>query len=130
MEPWHMIVLHTLEPRIVFIVAILVFIALDCLTGLTKAFATNSFSSTKVKTGLFHKAGILMVMVLALVIDTFMSFIPDLPFTSPVTGGVCMLIVVMEVMSCLENIVQINPNLKDSKLIQLLLPTTANSDTV
>ena len=119
---WFTIIRETIEPLAPFLAAAFIFMGMDFITGLTKAFATNSFESTKVKTGLFHKAGITMVLVLAVIIDVFMGFIPELPFDGPVCKAVTVLIVGMEVMSCLENIAAFVPQLADSKIIQLLLP--------
>lgn len=124
MMPWHMIVIETIVERYPFFIGAFVFIVLDMVSGLTKAFATNSFSSTVVKTGLFHKSALVLVIIMGAVIDVLSGFIPGLPFTVPLTQSCCVLIIGMECMSVLENVVQINPALKDSEIIKKLLPDT------
>lgn len=122
-EPWFVIVMSIVEERYAFFIGALIFVAFDMISGLIKAFATNTFSSTKVKTGIFHKAALILIMVMSVVIDILSGFIPSMPFTVPLTQGCCLLIIGMECMSVLENVCAINPALKDSSLIKRLLPT-------
>lgn len=121
-EPWFVIVISIIEERYAFFIGALIFVAFDTISGLIKAFATNTFSSTKVKTGIFHKAALILIMVMSVVIDILSGFIPSMPFTVPLTQGCCLLIIGMECMSVLENVCAINPPLKDSALIKCLLP--------
>lgn len=122
-EPWFVIAMSIIEERYAFFIGVLIFVAFDTISGLIKAFATNTFSSTKVKTGIFHKAALILIMVMSVVIDILSGFIPSIPFTVPLTQGCCLLIIGMECMSVLENVCAINPALKDSALIKRLLPT-------
>lgn len=122
-EPWFVIVMSIIEERYAFFIGALIFVAFDTISGLIKGFATNTFSSTKVKTGIFHKAALILIMVMSVVIDILSGFIPSMPFTVPLTQGCCLLIIGMECMSVLENVCAINPALKDSALIKRLLPT-------
>lgn len=122
-EPWFVIVMSIIEERYAFFIGALIFVAFDTISGLIKAFATNTFSSTKVKEGIFHKASLILIMVMSVVIDILSGFIPSMPFTVPLTQGCCLLIIGMEAMSVLENVCAINPALKDSSLIKRLLPT-------
>lgn len=122
-EPWLVIVMSIIEERYAFFIGALIFVAFDTISGLIKAFATNTFSSTKVKTGIFHKAALILIMVMSVVIDILSGFIPSMPFTVPLTQSCCLLIIGMECMSVLENVCAINPALKDSALIKRLLPT-------
>ena len=46
-----------------------VFIVFDFFSGLVKAFATNHFTSTKMREGLFHKIGLVLCVVLGYLID-------------------------------------------------------------
>lgn len=122
-EPWFVIVMSIIEERYAFFIGALIFVAFDTISGLIKAFAMNTFSSTKVKEGIFHKAALILIMVMSVVIDILSGFIPSMPFTVPLTQGCCLLIIGMECMSVLENVCAINPALKDSALIKRLLPT-------
>ena len=64
------------------------FIVLDFLTGLIKAFATNSFISTKMREGLFHKVGLILCMILGVLVDYAQGYI-DLGVSVPVAAVVC-----------------------------------------
>lgn len=122
-EPWFDVVMGIIEERYAFFIGALIFVAFDTISGLIKAFATKAFSSTKVKEGIFHKAALILIMVMSVVIDILSGFIPSMPFTVPLTQGCCLLIIGMECMSVLENVCAINPELRDSALIKRLLPT-------
>ena len=122
-EPWFVIMMDIVEERYAFFVGALIFVAFDTISGLIKAFATNTFTSTKVKEGIFHKAALILIIIMSAAIDILSGFIPSMPFTVPLTQGCCLLIIGMECMSVLENVCAINPALKDSALIKRLLPT-------
>lgn len=122
-DPWFVIVMNIVEERYAFFVGALIFVAFDTISGLIKAFATNTFTSTKVKEGIFHKAALILIIIMSAAIDILSGFIQSMPFTVPLTQGCCLLIIGMECMSVLENICAINPELKDSALIKRLLPT-------
>ena len=94
------------------------FIVLDFLTGLIKAFATNSFTSTKMRQGLFHKVALLLCMILGFLVDHAQDYI-DLGITVPVAAAVCVYICLMETTSIIENICKINPEILPDKLVSL-----------
>ena len=94
------------------------FIVLDFITGLIKAFATNSFTSTKMRKGLFHKVALLLCMILGLLVDHAKGYI-DLGITVPVAAAVCVYICLMETASIIENICKINPEIVPDKLASL-----------
>ena len=94
------------------------FIVLDFLTGLIKAFATNSFTSTKMREGLFHKVGLVLCMILGFLVDHAQSYI-DLGISVPVAAAVCVYICLMEITSIIENICRINPDILPDKLADL-----------
>ena len=94
------------------------FIALDFITGLIKAFATNAFSSTQMRQGLFHKVGLILCMILGILVDYAQGYI-DLGVTMPVAGVICGYIIFMEIASIIENVCKINPELVPDKLAAL-----------
>lgn len=94
------------------------FIVLDFVTGMVKAVATQSFSSTKMREGLFHKSGLILVVILGVLVDYAQGYL-DLGMTLPVAGAVCTYISLMEIASILENVCKINPDLMPDKLHQL-----------
>lgn len=96
----------------------LVFIVLDFVTGIMKGAANASIDSSTMRKGLWHKVGSVAVIVLAILID-FMFGHLDLGFPTVLTPGVCVYIVLMEIASILENVGEINPELKAKGLLKL-----------
>lgn len=94
------------------------FIVLDFASGMVKAFATNKFTSTKMREGLFHKIGLLLCIVLGYLIDFAQGYL-DLGFTVPVAAAICVYIILMEVSSIIENACKINPEIMPDKLIEI-----------
>ena len=94
------------------------FIVLDFLTGLIKAFASNSFTSTKMREGLFHKVGLILCMILGGLVDFAQSYL-DLGVSVPVAGAICVYICLMETTSIIENVCKINPQIVPDKLASL-----------
>ena len=123
MADWMQTVIGVCEPRYVYLIALYCVMCMDVITGLIGAFASNSFSSTKMKEGAFHKSGIILISLFGLLIDVLSAFIEELPFQTPLTMAFCVYLIGMEAMSIVENLVIINPELKDTKVIQMLLPS-------
>jgi len=94
------------------------FICLDFITGLVKAFATTSYSSTKMREGLFHKVGLILCVILGVMVDYAQGYL-DLGVSIPVAAAVCSYIVLMEIGSTIENIGVINPDVLPEKLHDL-----------
>ena len=94
------------------------FIVLDFITGLTKAFATNSFTSTKMREGLFHKVGLILCMILGWLVNFAQRYL-DLGVTVPVAVAICVYICLMEITSIIENVCKINPEIVPDKLASL-----------
>lgn len=97
------------------------FIVLDFFTGLLKAFATGGFSSKIMRRGLFHKGSLLCVLALGWLMEYAQRFVDlGLSFAVPVGTAACVYIILMEAGSILENLSRINPDLRATKLWQLL----------
>ena len=94
------------------------FIGLDFLTGLIKAFASNSFTSTKMREGLFHKVGLILCMVLGFLVDIAQGYL-DFGVAVPVAAAICVYICLMEITSIIENVCKINPQIVPDKLAVL-----------
>lgn len=96
--------------------AALVFIVFDLVSGLVKGFAEKNLSSTKMRSGLFHKLG----FVLALLLSYFAQWL-CLVFQMPdgfaaVYPAVCLWVVLTEGVSVFENLCAISPELAMSPL--------------
>lgn len=95
-----------------------VMIILDCLSGLAGAAKEGVLSSTKMREGLWHKAGYVLLIALAVVIEIASAHL-DLGFEIPLTVSACIYIIANEILSVTENVTKLNPALKYSRLLAL-----------
>ena len=114
--------LSTLSPWPIIWVCI--FVLLDIIVGLCKAFATGTYDSSKMRAGLWHKTGVLAVTVLAYALEACSGFLDFAAlgiegFTVPVSPVVAAYVVLMETGSIIESIGVINPELRGTKLLRL-----------
>lgn len=101
------------------IIACLVMMVFDIITGFMAAWKNKDIQSTKMREGLFHKATLILLIILAWLCELFVMHVPDLGITIPLVIPACVIIFAMELVSITENAAEINPELKDSKLLQL-----------
>lgn len=92
------------------VIVVLIFVVLDIVTGLAKAFATSGFDSSTMREGFFHKLGEVLTIVLAYAADYGLPQV-DVPLDVHISGPCCVYLVLMEVGSIIENIGAINPDL-------------------
>lgn len=100
------------------VLAVVVFSGLDYVTGVVGAIMHGSLSSSKMRKGLGHKFAYLVTFFLAWFIDFEMNHI-SLGFNVATTPLVTTGIVLIELSSIIENIGEINPEIKASKLLQI-----------
>ena len=100
------------------ILAILVFISTDYITGIVGAVMHGNLSSTKMREGLGHKFAYLCVFFIAWFIDFEMRHI-DIGFRSALTPIVTVGIVLIELSSIIENIDKINPELTRAEFMKI-----------
>lgn len=96
----------------------LIFNALDIVTGLIAAGKTKSIQSSKLRDGLFKKIGFVFCYALAYLLDTYggvIGFQIGLSLLPIIVLYVCG----TEVVSIIENICVINPDLVPEKLKEL-----------
>lgn len=104
-------------------IAVIFFISIDYVTGVAKAITRDNLSSRKMREGLGHKFAYLMLVLVAWFIDEVNRHIDlGLPVSVFVctVGGVCLI----ELTSILENITEINPELKNAPFMQILAQST------
>lgn len=89
-----------------------VLICFDFLTGFIKAIYNKKLDSTILRKGLFHKLAELLALIGCGGVDYGINFI-DLPFDLPILPSVAIYICVMEIISCFENLCEVNPALND-----------------
>lgn len=105
------------------IIACVCLMLLDVVSGFIAAVKNCEVSSTKMREGLFHKCSLVMCIVLAWCIEIFVMHVPDLGFNVPLVIPACVLIFAMEVVSILENIIKINPDLENEEIVKLFTNT-------
>lgn len=105
------------------------FIAGDYLSGVIKAIKNQELDSTKMRLGLWHKAGFIGAMALGYCCQLAVNY-GLLPSSfNAVFGGVCVYVVATEAISIFENLCALSPELSDSPLAALLkLKENQNDD--
>lgn len=104
-------------------IAVIFFISIDYVTGVAKAVMRDNLSSRKMREGLGHKFAYLMLVLMAWFIDEMNRHIDlGLPMSVFVctVGGVCLI----ELTSILENITEINPELKNAPFMKIFAQST------
>lgn len=103
----------------------LAFIVIDYVSGIISAIVHKNLSSEKMRQGLLHKSVYIIIMAIATLIDLGELYIP-LGFDAPVFLLACTYIILIEISSILENILLIDPTLKDTKLFSLFIVKEAS----
>lgn len=94
----------------IFIV-VAVFILFDIITGIIKALYNHSIDSTYLRKGLFHKLSEIIAVAGCGLLDFETHYI-DFGFEIPILKPVAMYICVMELISIIENICEVNEPLR------------------
>lgn len=100
------------------VIAVMFFITVDYVTGVTKAVMQDNLSSKRMREGLGHKFAYLILTLTAWFIDEVDQHVDlELPVSVFVctVGGICLI----ELTSILENITEINPELADAPFMQI-----------
>lgn len=105
-----------IDPTAVMIA--LALMGLDILLGLAGAVKNKDVQSSKMREGLWHKAGSVGLIVLAYILDVAVDHV-DLGVIFPGVVIVCAYIILMEVGSCLENLVALNPELSGNPIMKV-----------
>lgn len=89
-----------------------IFIAFDILTGIIRAVYEGKLASKSMRKGLFNKMGEVLTLSLAKLLEyTSVNF--DLGFSIPLYNGTVIYVIVMELLSIVENISALNPDMRD-----------------
>ena len=95
----------------VIIVIVLIFILFDVLTGLIKAIYKEGLNSTYLRQGLFHKLSEILALIGSYGLEFAINYI-ELGIDIPVLKCVSAYIALMELISIIENLCELNPKLK------------------
>ena len=97
------------------IVVALCFHGIDLVTGLIGAVKNHELKSAKMRDGIFKKLGFVLCYVLALLVDTQQDVI-GLHLDAKILPLIIVYSVTTEIVSIIENIARINPDLLPDKL--------------
>ena len=87
---------------------VLIFISFDILFGLLQALTNQSFKSSVMRQGLFHKLGEILCYLFGVVCDATLPLV-DIMVPFSLAGAITIYIVVMEIGSILENLSKVSP---------------------
>lgn len=93
-----------------YLIIVLGFIVFDVMTGLIKAGYNGNYNSAIMRQGGFHKSMEVMAMAVAYFVEYAVAYINigvDVPAVPAVTVYIC----IMELISILENICAVNPQM-------------------
>lgn len=94
-------------------------ISLDIATGISQAIYNHTLDSKILRNGMFHKLSYVFAVVLALFLEWACQYL-ELGFECKVFIPLAVYIVVTEVVSVLENLTKLNPDLVNSPIFKLL----------
>lgn len=106
------------EINYILIIITCCFIVFDVISGFIQAVANKQVDSTKMKQGLWHKCGFLLAICFGILCELAMLY-ADLGFTIPILNAVCMFVIATELVSILENLAKLSPELANSKFMDI-----------
>lgn len=102
------------------ILVALVFNGLDLITGIVGAIRDGErIKSSKLRDGLFKKVGFIFCYALGIAINYAKTYL-TLPFGIDLVPVICAYAIITEVVSIIENICKINPDILPDKLKELI----------
>ena len=110
------------------LMALLLLIVLDVVLGVAAAAKNHDIQSEEMREGAWHKIGELGVVVIADIADGMLMGGLDIGLSAPVCTAVIVYLCINEVVSCLENAMKLNPELKDSPALGLLKESSEQRD--
>lgn len=100
------------------VIIALIFNGLDLLTGIVSAVKSKDIKSAKLRDGLFKKVGFMFCYFVAWLVDTEGQVI-GFQFGVNILPVIILYVCTTELVSILENICKINPDLLPEKLMEL-----------
>ena len=97
----------------VALILVAILVAVDLVSGFAAAWATKNVQSSKLREGLWHKAGYAFVISAAMACEWGAANGLELGFEVPLVIPTCVWICFMEIVSILENAKKMNPELKN-----------------
>lgn len=104
--------------ELIIIGIVFLLVLIDYITGVVNAIMHGELSSKKMRQGLGHKFAYLAIICVALIVEYGSDYI-NLGIGLPAFSPVCVSICLIEITSIMENCVKINPDLKDSNILNI-----------
>jgi len=104
-----LIIRHIAETRIFFFI-VCFFVLSDIVTGFIRARYHHEVNSTRLREGLYHKGAEILATLFCWVLELIVVYV-NVGVELPALPAVSIYIVVMEIVSVLENIGDMNPDL-------------------
>lgn len=99
---------------------VLTLMVADVAIGYCSAWKAGELSSSKMREGLFKKAGSLFLMLLAVAVGHAGQYVGiEAEVCGAVSIGVCAMLALMELTSCVENCCKLNPDLPIARVFAL-----------
>lgn len=96
----------------------LIFNGIDLITGIISAIKNKGIKSAKLRDGLFKKVGFLFCYFVSWLVDTYGEYI-GFQFGVSILPIIILYVCTTELVSIIENICKINPDLLPDKLMEL-----------
>lgn len=96
----------------------LVFNAIDIVSGIVSGVKNKDIQSSKLRDGLFKKVGFIFCYLLAWIVDTYGTMI-GFQISVKILPIIILYVCTTELVSIIENICKINPDLLPSKLMEM-----------
>lgn len=110
-----------------YFIAVVVFVFIDYITGVVNAAMHSRLNSSKMREGLGHKFAYCVLIFVAYIIDAIqLNSSLNLPFEMfPI---VSIGIIAIELTSIIENVCEINPELREAKFMDIFEKNNTNND--
>ena len=109
-------------PTPLLILAAVIAMILDIVSGFLRAAKNNEISSEKMRIGLWHKTGFCGIIILGIYLQWVQALTEISSYIGvdiPTTGALCVYIIACEVVSIRENLANINPEIDGSPIGKL-----------
>lgn len=100
------------------VIVALVFNALDMVSGLIAGAKNRNIQSSKLRDGLFKKVGFIVCYGVAWLVDTYGTLI-GFQINVPILPIIVLYVCTTELVSILENVTKINPDILPEKLMSM-----------
>ena len=110
-----------------YFIAVVVFVFIDYITGVVNAAMHSRLNSSKMREGLGHKFAYCVLIFVAYIIDAIqLNSSLNLPFEMfPI---ISIGIIAIELTSIIENVCEINPELREAKFMDIFEKNNTNND--